>query len=215
MEMMVSREDGSCDPADERARAIAGVMSHPQAARIFCKIAEQWFGTQRVRSDGDPEGITVREIAESLGESPRRVRYHIANLVDLGFAEVVEVQKRRGVVERYYAATELPQVTRRDVEGDAISLVQQQKLTIKILKSLFADATAALSAGTYNRRPEWTAARYVGQVDEEGWEELSAIQEAAMAEAQAVLLDADARLRDTGDQPVPVRAGFLLFEAAS
>lgn len=211
----MSRDSAPDEPRDDGARRIAAVMSHPQQAKVFFAAADRTFGVGMDHTADVPDGITIGELAAKLGESNRRVRYHLASLLALGFVEKVAVQQRRGVVEHYYRVTQLPLVTKSDVEGGGISAEEQRRLSIEILKSLFGDASAALSAGTYTRRPEWIAGRVAGEVDERGWEELAAVQESALADAQEVVLRAKGRLEATEDNPVPVRAGLLLFEAAA
>lgn len=209
------KENAPHEPADDRRRrAIAEAMSHPQRAKVFFAVADQVFRADPPDTEDVPRGVTVREIASRAGEPERRVRYHLTVLVDLGLVETLEPRQRRGVMEKRYRVTQLPLVTLQHVETGEISLEQQQMVSIGILKSLFADVTAALSAGTYNRRPEWVAVRLPADVDEQGWRELSVIQEAAAAEAQEVVLRAKQRLSCTGERPTPMVSGFLLFEAS-
>lgn len=197
-------------PKEDRVSAMAEVMGDPVRAKILFAVAEVSLGGED--EDAPSSGVTVREISAKIDEPQRRVRYHLSRLLDGGFVVVTDQRTRRGVVERYYSATEVPVVTLAATLGEAVSVKQQRQLTLEILKAVFADVRLALESGTYNSRPEWVAARSPGEVDEQGWGELSAIQEAAIADTQDVLGRAKERIEAADEQPFPVTVAHLMFE---
>jgi len=206
---MAGKGNSNRGGADDRVQAMAEVMGDPVRAKILFAVAE---ASPRTDSGvGAPAGITVRQIAARVEESPRRVRYHLSRLVDEEFVTLTGKRMRRGVEERYYRATEVPIITLETTVGGRVSTKQQQRLTLEILKAIFADAKSSLAAEVYNRRPEWIANRIFLEVDEQGWKELSAIQETAAAESQEVLKCVARRSTPAADR-FPVILAQLLFE---
>jgi DNA-binding transcriptional ArsR family regulator len=208
-----SDADGSAGmPGDEQYEQRAAAMADPVRCKIFLAASEPAFFVAREAS-AESVGVSVRQIAEQVQESRRRVRYHLEVLCRQGLVEVVEEKRRRGVVEHYYRATGILMLSKEEMEGLPIS--RQQKIILGVLREIFADATAALESGTFVRRPEWATARLHADVDEEGWMELSEIYERTTREALDVIAKAQERLRGTDEQPVRIGAASLLFEAAA
>lgn len=48
--------------------------------------------------------MTNKQIAEALGEPPARVHFHVRELHDAGFIDLVEERPKGGVIEKYYRA---------------------------------------------------------------------------------------------------------------
>lgn len=206
---MAGEDDENLDPGHSRVRALARIMGDPVRAKILFAVAEA--APVGERRDAPQPGIAIRKIAERVEEPPRRVRYHLERLVEEKFVAVTGRRTRRGVVERLYGATEVPAIRLESTRGRTVPIPDQRQLTLEILKAIFADARSALSSGTYNSRPEWIASRLTAEVDERGWHELSAIQERALAEAEAVLEEARGRAGADAER-FRVVVAELLFE---
>jgi DNA-binding transcriptional ArsR family regulator len=206
-----SYADGSAGiSGDEQAEQMAAALADPVRSKIFLATSEPTFFVASEASESS--GVSVRQIAERVQESRRRVRYHLEVLCRQGLVEVVEEKRRRGVVEHYYRATGLFMLSKEQTEG--LPVRRQQKIILEVLRQTFADATAALESGAFVRRPEWSAARVHADVDERGWAELSVIYEKTTRDALEIIAEAQERLRGTDERPIRIGAASLLFEAA-
>lgn len=205
--------DGSAGtPEDEQHELVAAAMADPVRGKIFIATAEPTFFVASKTSNGSV-GVSVREIAERVQESRRRVKYHLEVLCRQGLVEVVEEQRRGGVVEHYYRATSILMLSTEEMEG--LPVRRQQKIILEVLREIFADATAALESGTYVRRPEWATARLHADVDEQGWKELGMLYEKTTRDALEIMANARERLRESDEKPIRIGAASLFFEAAA
>jgi DNA-binding transcriptional ArsR family regulator len=205
-------EPSASMPEDGRPELIAAAMADPVRSKIFVATSEPTFFVASEDS-GKPVGISVREIAERVQESRRRVKYHLEVLCRQGLVEIVEERRRRGVVEHFYRATSILMLSKEEMEG--LPVRRQQTIILAVLKEIFADATAALESGTYIRRPEWATARLHADVDDQGWTELAALYEKSTRDALEVIAKAKERLRGTDQKPIRIGAASLLFEASA
>lgn len=196
-------------PEDEQHELVAAAMADPVRAKVFIATAEPMFF---VKASNGSVGVSVRQIAEQVQESRRRVKYHLEVLCRQGLVEVVEEKRRRGVVEHYYRAASILMLSKEEMEG--LPVRQQQKIILEVLREVFADATAALESETFIRRPEWAAGRLHADVDEQGWAELGALYEKTTNDALEIIAKAQERLRETDRKPVRIGAASLFFEAA-
>jgi DNA-binding transcriptional ArsR family regulator len=209
----LSQADGSTGPpGGKQHELMAAAMTEPIRAKIFLATSEPAFFVASEASAG-PVGVSVRQIADRVQESRRRVRYHLEVLCRQGLVEIVEKKRRGGVVEHYYRATGILMFSKEEME--ALPVRRQQKIILQVLREVFADATAALESGNFVRRPEWAAARVHADVDQQGWEELGVIYEKTTRDALEVIAKAQERLRETDEEPVRVGGASLLFEAAN
>jgi DNA-binding transcriptional ArsR family regulator len=187
----------SGSPADEsRYSSLARAMAHPLRGRILFAVA-------------DKPGATIRQISVRLDEPNRRVRHQLEKLRDEGLVLVTPQKNRRGGVEYRYRATASPILM--GGEKGAVTAEQERGVAVQILRTVVADATAAVRAGTFGSHPGHGEVRYWGEVDEAGWEELAEIHLRACEEVKAVFTDA--RLRSTGQKGTPVTSAMFLFES--
>jgi DNA-binding transcriptional ArsR family regulator len=204
---------GSADvPEDKRYESMAATMADPLRSKVFLAAAEPVFFVAKGTAPAESAGLSVRQISERVQESRRRVRYHLEVLCSQGLVEIVEEKRRSGVVENFYRSCFDPFLSKDQIED--VPAKRQQKIILGLLKAIFADAVAALEGGTYVRRPEWAAGRIQQDVDEQGWAELGAIFEQNTREAMEIMRRAQARLRESGEEPIRVGAATLLFEMA-
>lgn len=184
---------------DEQFQALLEAMEDPFRSRLLYAIA-----------DYRREGVSVRQLAERLGESNRRVRYHVDSLAAYGLVAVAKEEPRRGVVERFYRTEREPTISKEEIsliEDDRI-----RKISMHIFKAILADASAAASAGMFGTRPDEATIRIRGDVDSQGWEELHATHELALDRIRAILAKAEERLRESEERPIPAVSALLLFE---
>jgi DNA-binding transcriptional ArsR family regulator len=192
----VDAEDG------ERVRALAAAMANPLRGELLAVIAEN-----------TESGVSVRQLAEKMHQPGRRVRYHLDALAHQGLITVVREQIRRGAAERFYRVELIPMLSTEAME--LIDDAEAQQVTSQAARCIFLDMSAAVAAGIFGARRGSSAIRRIGEVDLRGWEELSAIHDAALAEAQAVFAKCEKRLADSAEGPIRAIAALLLFEPAS
>jgi len=159
-----------------------------------------------------PGGVSIRQIAERLGEPPRRIRHYIIALVDAGLVVVEEERPRRGTIERAYRVAQYPLFV-VDEWREEFEPAEMKIILFDILRLVFDTVTAAIAAGTFVDRSGWCAARTWREVDKQGWEELAKIHERALDEMIEVVERSAERLARSGETPIPAISSLLLFEA--
>jgi len=175
-------------------------MMHPVRSRVIFAIADSKEG-----------GISVRRLAERIGEPGRRVRYHVGVLLDQGLIGVARETGRRGVVERYYRTEVVPLLTEEDLEY--VSAVQLRRITLAILRMIFADASAALAAQKFGLQGH-VQGRVVGEVDQQAWSELGSLYRRSLEETRGIIAIAEKRRGTGGGEALPVVSTLLLFQAS-
>ncbi|HXR60472.1 MAG TPA: ArsR family transcriptional regulator, partial [Solirubrobacterales bacterium] len=167
--------------------ALVEAMGDPIRSQILFALADK------------PDGTTIRGLAERLGEPPRRVRYHLAALVEQDLVTVAGEAKRRGVVERYYRVAKPPIIW--PLEADRVPETQMRKIAMQIFRFILADVREAVAAKTFASQGD-AQIRIAGDVDARGWKELATIHERMLKEVEAVLEDARDRLVTNPESPV-------------
>ena len=193
------QDEGPNHQSPEHLRALADAMAHPVRAKLLFAVAE--------RSE---EGVSVRQLSQRLREPPRRVRYHLDGLLDLGLVAIADERTRRGVLERFYRAEKMPKLNNEQLEAQGDD--QARQMCAEVLKAVLADASSAVGAKIFGLRPGHVLARLPGEVDQQGWEELGAVQEETIAELQAVISRSRERLKASGQSPIPALVALFLFE---
>jgi DNA-binding transcriptional ArsR family regulator len=174
-------------------------MAHPVRAKLLFAVAEK-----------SADGVSIRQLSERVKEPPRRVRYHLDALLDLGLVSIASKRSRRGVIERFYRAEHVPSLTTEQL--DEYDEDQARQTSVQILKAVLGDASRAVGAEVFGSRSGHIVIRIPGEVDEQGWGELGSLQEKALDESQAVIERSRDRLRATGDNPISALVALLLFE---
>jgi DNA-binding transcriptional ArsR family regulator len=159
-----------------------------------------------------PEGVSIRQLAERVGEPTRRVRHFIGALVDAGLVVVEQERPRRGTIERTYRAAGFP-IFWIDEWPAEFQPAEVKIVLLDILRLIFDTVTSAIAAGTFTRRRGWCVARTWREVDAQGWQELAEIYERAAREVVATVERSGARLARSGEDPIPAIAALLLLEA--
>jgi DNA-binding transcriptional ArsR family regulator len=159
-------------------------------------------------------GSTIRQIAERLGEPPRRVRHHLTGLLEARLVVIDEERHRGGVIERTYGSVALPLLWGAAWPRE-IGDVERKWVVVEVIKMIVSDMSAALRAGTFTRRPGWQATRVSREVDERGWSELVEAHSRAFEETMRIVDRSTRRLERTAEKAITVVSGVLLFEADS
>lgn len=187
------------DP-DQLHEALLGFLRDPVRRRLLFVLNDK------------PQGVTVRQLAGRLKESPRRVRYYLEALVDAGLVSVGEERPRRGTIERTFRAVPIPPLWVDDWPA-GFELADAKMFILDILRLTFDTVTEAIAAGTFTERRGWCAARAWREVDAQGWEELAEVHERAVHEVTSVLDRATERLAKSDEDAIPAVSALFLFEA--
>jgi DNA-binding transcriptional ArsR family regulator len=182
----------------ELLRSLADAMADPLRSRILTAVSER-------------PGISVREIAGWVGETNRKVRYHVEALQAQGLLEVQGEARRRGAVERQYRST-TDAILHTDDER-LISTSQARRISVEVLKMVMADATGSVASGHFGTREGHAELRIRGEVDVDGWDELSELLIRAAAEAEDIIGRSESRREETDEKGFEITAAMLLFEA--
>jgi len=149
---------------------IARVLSHPLRPRILQILT--------LRGEASPN-----EIAGELGVPLGTLSYHTRLLRDAGWIELVREVPRRGAVEHFYRAIQRPYLD--DAQWEALPVGVRRRLAAMTIGQVLQTAGEAVDAGHLDR-----AGAHVGRVtmelDEQGWEELSALLTGTLEEAARI-----------------------------
>jgi DNA-binding transcriptional ArsR family regulator len=186
-----SAEDPSvhCDP-----QALAKAHSHPVRGRVLMALSER------------PD-VTIREVAERLGESPRRVRHHVEALLAAGLAAVTSSENLSGVVQNRYGAGLL-------VVDDAELWSQEERVRfiMPLIRTLAADLGVAADAGTIARTENFVVRTY-GEVDDACLEELADLHLRTDRAVRKAIQEGHERVARTGGAGTEVVTALFFFEA--
>ena len=181
-------------PPELRA-ALIEVMTAPRRLRVLMAVSER-------------PGVTLKQIASRIGESPRSVRYQLKRLSDAGLVIVDAVTPRRNVRELHYRAT--VQVILEE-DGKVWPEVDGKKVMETSMSLMFADYRRALSGDTFGRDGH-AVVRIPGEVDDRGWQELSRIALETMRNVEEVMKASVARLRANGEVGTEAMFHTMFFE---
>ena len=172
-------------------------LSHPLRVRMLTLL------NQKVSSPS--------ELAEELGEPLGNVSYHMRFLADLKMVKLVRTEPRRGAVEHYYQALEPPQVSGADWAQLPVSL--RRTLSDGVLGQIAKDLSGAAKSGGFDRE-NMHVSRHAMVLDQEGWDELSALLGDVQRQARAIQDRSSKRLKKSRDgTAIPTSLALMQFEA--
>ena len=131
-------------------------LSHPLRVRILAMLQERT--------------ASPVELAEWLGARLGTVAYHVRTLHQLDLIELVDETRVRGAVAHHYRAKERPQIT--DDAWSQASPMAKQAAVGATLQTIDEYARASAAAGGFDGGDAHLS-RYVLELDEQGWRELS------------------------------------------
>jgi DNA-binding transcriptional ArsR family regulator len=175
---------------------LAKALSHPMRARILTILNE------RVASPN--------EIAEMIDERLPNVSYHVRALLELGCIELVSTAQRRGAIEHYYRALTRPFFSDRDWKR----LPRSGRMAVSDvgLQMIWDDASTAIKKGTFESRSDRHLSRTPLTLDEQGWDELSALLREVHAQAEAIGAKSGKRLAKSEKEAIPTMLVMMHFE---
>lgn len=196
---MGSMRDKAAQPVKDVTKALLQAYSHPVQYRIVRVLVE------RDRASG-------KELATAVGKPRSTVGDQLRELQAVGVIECVAEETRRGTIERFYRLSPAAYWV-RDEEMSQAGAAEKRMIGLRVLQSAVADASAALSANTLDRRDEWCMSSMRLTVDVEGWKQLAEIHRRALEEVGKVLDESDERrAKADGDEPLRVLCALMLLE---
>jgi len=151
------------------------------------------------------------EISKELGQSVGHVSYHIKVLKECECIELVDTAPRRGAMEHYYRATDRAFLNAE--EWAELPESMRPGLSASGLKTLLNDASAALLAGTFDKRADRHLSWTPMIVDEQGWDELKAGLGEMLEKVLEIQSSSAARLTKADAAGIPVTVAMLSYEA--
>ena len=175
---------------------LAKALAHPLRVRILSSLHK---------------GISSpNQLSQELGEPLGNVSYHVKTLLEFDCVELVKTEPRRGAVEHFYRATERAFFS--DEDWAKIPASARKGIAGVILESIGEDATAALLEGTIESRTDTHITRSPLVLDEQGWNDITALLNDALERAQEIQGEAASRLsKDKGDS-INTMVALLHFE---
>jgi DNA-binding transcriptional ArsR family regulator len=178
---------------------IMKALSHPLRVRMLTLL------NQKVSSPS--------ELADELDEPLGNVSYHMRFLADLKMVKLVRTEPRRGAVEHYYQALEPPQVSGDDWAQLPPSL--RRTLSDGVVGQIAKDLNGASKSGGFDRE-NMHVSRNAMVLDEEGWNELSALLADVQQRARQIQDKSAKRLKKSPDGAgIRTSLALMQFEAGT
>lgn len=152
-----------------------------------------------------------KEIAEALGVSLSSVRYRLEHLREGGWIAIDPKVRKRGNYYRANRAMVLPPEA-----WDRLPSLARHKLAAHMLRHLYADVGASISAGNTDR-PDIKASLTPMVVDEIGRREVERVFDRTLRALAVVQKESDDRAEGAGGSAEPVASrtfGLLSFESS-
>lgn len=131
-------------------------------------------------------------LSEELDTGLTHVAYHTRALDKAGCLELVSTARRRGATEHFYKAA--PHAFIGAPHWRRVPRSVRAGVTAASLQTFMDKALAALEAGTLDQRDDTTLCWMPVRLDDQGWEEVTAIMAAAGERVLAAQADCSARL---------------------
>lgn len=184
---------------------LAAVLAHPVRVRCFMCLAERIASaTQLMRAFG------LKDVSY--------VNYHLEKLEELGMIEEVGSRSVRGGTERFYRACRRPMI---DDEGaKELTLEEREALSRYIVNLAIMDVALALDTRTFDSRVNRCLIRMPLLVDEEGFDEMNALEAEHLDRRMEIQANSAERLarcrRKGGEEPIeiPINSVTMFYEAA-
>lgn len=158
------------------------------------------------------EPATAAELAAELGASVEQVRYQLKRLRQAGLVEIRGQRERRGALEHLYFAGNRQGIY---TKGDLLDFESnpRQKHELEWIPAFFRDVLAAARAGVFESPGDYTVVRIHLGLDQQGFDEISALAEAVLTRLFEIREESLARLKETGEDPAVGNSMLLFFES--
>jgi DNA-binding transcriptional ArsR family regulator len=176
---------------------LVAAISHPTRMHAMCVFWDR---------EASP-----REVAAEIGEPLNNVTYHVKQLLELGWIELVAQRPAGGgrVIEHIYRATHASEFG--DEELEDLGKNGKDTLNTAILNKMSSDLAEALLSGTFSERDDNQLTRIPIEVDEEGWEETKEVLDRALEELLEVKARVVNRAAESGETTFPTKVEIIHF----
>ena len=169
---------------------LAMAVSHPVRLRIITAM------------NSPKRTASPKELAEEFDLDVKRVAYHVRELTELGYLELVDTEARRGSIGHIYRSVRGLEAWKQ--EWSELSPAFRQIVAASALGLGVKAIGASIDSGKFEAREDSVLAQDTFRTDDHGAEEAAKILIKAVEDLLAVANDAKARLTETGEK------GFLL-----
>lgn len=176
--------------------SLAAIVAHPTRARCFSILAERT--------------ASPVEIAQEIGKDVGHVGYHVRKLQEMNLIELVDERPVRGAVEHFYRAVVRPFVSEKELVEQTIE--EREVFTRYLLQLHVTDIARAMDEHTMDARPDRWVIRTPMLVDEEGFEELSALHAELYERTLDIQARSDERRARTKEEGIPTMSTNMFFE---
>jgi DNA-binding transcriptional ArsR family regulator len=175
---------------------LAAIVAHPTRARCFSILAERT--------------ASPVEIAQEIGKDVGHVGYHVRKLQEMNLIELVDERPVRGAVEHFYRAIARPIVHQKDVAAQSVE--EREVFTRHILQLHIADVARSMDEHVFDARTNHWIIRMPMVVDEDGFDELSALHAELYERTLDIQARSDERRSGTDDEGIPTMSTNMFFE---
>jgi DNA-binding transcriptional ArsR family regulator len=195
-------------------KAVCDALQHPVRIRILEVLAERDISPiQFLRRGCLPPGY---DDFKDYKNAMSHVSYHFKVLREADCIVVRESIPRRGSVEKIHRSKMLALHTEEDFKK--LSYKRRVAITRSTLQMLVARADGAILQGTFDKRPDRHLSWVPMDLDEQGWKELTALQDEALERAQGIKAAAIARKHSDSEgldtvEVFPATFAALAFES--
>ncbi len=179
------------EPIDQR---LVRALAHPLRVQILDILTER-VSSPNLLSDELEAGLT-------------QVAYHTRALEKCGCLELVDTAQRRGATEHFYKAP--PGSFVGDPDWRRVPLSVRGGVSTAALRTFVEKAVRALKAGTLDAREDTVFRWHPLQLDQRGWDEVTAILHEASELVLAAQKRSRRRLSRMKDGAGPISAVFAL-----
>jgi DNA-binding transcriptional ArsR family regulator len=177
---------------------IMKALSHPLRVRMLTLLY------QKVASPS--------ELADELDEPLGNVSYHMRFLADLDMVKLVRTEPRRGAVEHYYEALEPPLIS--DDDWAQLPVALRRSLSDSALTDIARELRGAAKTGGFDRE-NIHVSRLSLMLDQEAWDELSALLSDVMDRARAIQEQSNRRRKGSEPAGIPTAVVLMQFESGT
>lgn len=196
------------EPLEEGTTA-SNALGHPTRVRILEVVNERDISPiQFVQS-----GLAPTEVSEERDEGSvlSHVAYHFRVLRELGCVVQVDAPARRGATEHVYRG--VARAYFDDEEWARLPGELRCRISRTMLQGMIARAEGAILAGTFDSRPDRHLSWVAIEVDEHGWNDLTAALELALERVKEIRDESRQRIAESPEQSIRMTVGLLGFES--
>jgi DNA-binding transcriptional ArsR family regulator len=154
--------------------------------------------------------VTPKEFATEERLPPATVQYHFNVLEQEGWIRVCRKERVGNVVRNWYTADHLKIISDREFEQ--MNEKERFENSEGVLKHYLKICRLALEKGTLDARPDSQLSQIVMGLDQRGWNDLQVEMDIWLERLLEFRVEAEMRMRDSGEEPIPTVAHIASFE---